>query len=284
MTSTCGVNDPVKGSPVMGSDEHHRLNKTKHQELLRERHELVKNILEKDPLSGKPWNILALHSKTVAREYILKWKPQMLHLVVDQSSKMGAVFDLTEVQRLGGRKFVLVGQLQSDVWTDPAAKNILKMSRNNQAIVDQVGGGTKTRVVTNDVTLADAVKCKDERRTRFAPNALVSLAVEESVDIQTKARAENNVVISHIYDETELHEVLSDHGSYIDDISGECLNPTLVKEARKEELRTFKEMGVYVYVKRSEVTPQAKAVGTRWLDSLKNGRMKARLVAQEFAK
>ena len=99
---------------------------------------------------------------------------------------MGAVFDLTEVQRLGGLKFVLVGQLQSDVWTDPAAKNILKMCRSKQVVVDQVGGGPKTRVVTNDVTLADAVKCKDERRTRLAPNALVSLAVEESVDIQIK--------------------------------------------------------------------------------------------------
>ena len=109
-------------------------------------------------------------------------------------------------------------------------------------------GGPKTRVVTNDVTLADAVKCKDERRTRLAPNALVSLAVEESMDIQTKASAENNVVINQIYDETELHALLGDHGSYIDDISGECLNPTLVKDARKEELRTFKEMGVYVYV------------------------------------
>ena len=73
--------------------------------------------------------------------------------------------------------------------------------------------GPKTRVVTNDVTLADAVKCKDERRTRLAPNALVSLAVEESVDIQIKARAENNVVINHTYDETELHEAPGDHGS-----------------------------------------------------------------------
>ena len=114
------------------SDEHHRLNKKKHRDLLRERHECVKSILVKD-----------LHSKTVARGYILKWKPQMLHLVLDQSSKMGAVFDLTEVQRLGGREFILVGQLQSDVWTDPAAKNILKMSRNNQVIVDQVGGGQR---------------------------------------------------------------------------------------------------------------------------------------------
>ena len=148
----------------------------------------MKNILVKDPLSGRPWNILALHSKTVAREYILKWKRQMLHLAVNQSSKMGAVFDLTEVQRLGGRKFVVVGQLQSDVWTDPAAKKILKMSRNNQAIADQVGGGgAKTRVVTNDVTLADAVKCNGERRTNLAPNALVSVAEEESVDILSKA-------------------------------------------------------------------------------------------------
>jgi len=90
---------------VMGSDEHHRLNKAKHQELLKERHELVKNILEKDPLSGKPWNICAKTSKKVAREFLQKWKPQMLHLEVSQGTKMGAVFDLVEVQRMAGRKF-----------------------------------------------------------------------------------------------------------------------------------------------------------------------------------
>ena len=78
------------------------------------------------------------------------------------------------------------------------------------------------------MTLADAVKCKGERRTNLAPNALVSLAVEESVDIQTKARLEHNVVLSHVYEETDLHELPGDHGSYIDDISGECLNPKLV--------------------------------------------------------
>ena len=72
-----------------------------------------------------------------------------------------------------GREFVLVGQLQSDVWSDPAAKKILKMCLNKQAVVDQVGGGPETRVVTNDVTLADAAKCKDGRRTRLAPNVLV---------------------------------------------------------------------------------------------------------------
>ena len=62
------------------------------------------------------------------------------------------------------------------------------------------------------------------------------------------------------------------------------MNPAQVKAARKDELKTFKEMEVYEYAKRSDVTAKGKVVGTRWLDSLKGGKMKARLVAQEFAK
>ena len=180
------------------------------------RHELVKNILEKDPLSGKPWNICAKTSRKVAREFLQKWKPQMLHLEVGHGTTMDAVLDLIEVQRTVGREFVLVGQLQSESWSAPAAEKILKMCLNTQVIVNQVGGGPKKRVITNDVILADAVKCKAERRTRLSPNVLVSLAVEESVDVQTKARAEKNVALYHTYNETELHEVLGDHGSYID--------------------------------------------------------------------
>ena len=57
--------------------------------------------------------------------------------------------------------------------------------------------GPKTRVVTNDVVLADAVKCKDGRRMRLAPNVVVSLAVEESMDVQNKSRAEKNVAMYH---------------------------------------------------------------------------------------
>jgi len=104
------------------------------------------------------------------------------------------------------------------------------------------------------------------------------------MDVQSKSRAEKNVAMYHAYDETELHEALGDHGSFIDDISGESLNPAQVKAARKDELKTFKEMEVYEYAKRSDVTAKGKVVGTRWLDSLKGGKMKARLVAQEFAK
>ena len=41
---------------------------------------------------------------------------------------------------------------------------------------------------------------------------------------------------------------------------------------------------MYEYAKRSDDTAKGKVVGTRWLDSLKGGKMKGRLVAQEFAK
>jgi hypothetical protein len=118
------------------------LNKVKYQECLKERHESAKNILEKDPHNGEPWNICAKKSRKVAKEYLQKWKPQMLHLEVSHGAKMEAALDLVEVQRLAGRKFVLVGQLQSSSWTAPAAKRILKMFDTTQVIVNsRVGRG-----------------------------------------------------------------------------------------------------------------------------------------------
>ena len=121
----------------------------------------------------------------------------MLHLEVGHGTKMDAVLDLIDVQRMAGRKFVLAGQLQSGSWSAPAARKILEMCLNTQVIVNQVGGGPKTRVVTNDVVLADSAKRKDGRRMRLAPNVVVSLAVEESMDVQNKSRAEKNVAMYH---------------------------------------------------------------------------------------
>ena len=61
---------------------------------------------------------------------------------------------------------------------------MLKMPQHMQLIVTgQVGGGLKTRVVTNDEVLSDALKYEDDRRRRLAPNVVVSLAVEESMDV-----------------------------------------------------------------------------------------------------
>ena len=69
----------------------------------------------------------------------------------------------------------------------------------------------------------------------------------------------------------------------IDDISGKELNSKAVKLARQLELRTFKDMEVYEYMRREEAASRGKTVGVRWVDSLKGTTVKSRLVAQEFA-
>ena len=56
--------------PGVKMDEVKLLNKAKCQERSKVRRELVKNILEKDPLSGEPWNICAKKSRKVATEYL----------------------------------------------------------------------------------------------------------------------------------------------------------------------------------------------------------------------
>ena len=75
----------------------------------------------------------------------------------------------------------------------------------------------------------------------------------------------------------------------VDDVSGEPLDPVLIKRARGEEMIGFREFGVYEYVLR-EVAARDKGgkfIGTRWVDTNKGSREKpqvrSRLVGQEFA-
>jgi len=83
----------------------------------------------------------------------------------------------------------------------------------------------------------------------------------------------------------ELHESQDSGWRYIDDNTGETLNKEKVRQARGEELKTFEEMGVYVYVKRevARADKSGKIVGVRWVDILKDSGVRSRLVAQEFA-
>ena len=84
----------------------------------------------------------------------------------------------------------------------------------------------------------------------------------------------------------DLHEVNEVDWSYIDDSTGKVIDSKLVEAARNEELRSFGEMGVYVYVKRevAKADKQGKMVGVRWVDIMKGDECRSRLVAQEFAK
>ena len=80
-----------------------------------------------------------------------------------------------------------------------------------------------------------------------------------------------------------LHDAEETEGVYIDDVNGGELSKEEVAEARKCELRTFRDMNVYTYVRREEAQSRGKIIGVRWVDSLKGGVVKSRLVAQEFA-
>ena len=52
-----------------------------------------------------------------------------------------------------------------------------------------------------------------------------------------------------------------------DDVSNQVLDPTLLKEARREEMKYFEKLGVYERVARSEQQRTGgKVIGTRWVD------------------
>ena len=73
-----------------------------------------------------------------------------------------------------------------------------------------------------------------------------------------------------------------------DNVSGVELDPELMKEARKLEMKFFKEMRVYTRVPRATHRMKGgQIIGVRWVDVNKGDSEKpdyrSRLVGQEFA-
>ena len=75
----------------------------------------------------------------------------------------------------------------------------------------------------------------------------------------------------------------------IDDVSGEPLDPSLIRKARQEEMRGFEERKVFHHVLRSvaRADPEGKFIGVRWVDVNKCTKevpkVRSRLLGQEFA-
>ena len=73
---------------------------------------------------------------------------------------------------------------------------------------------------------------------------------------------------------------------YLDDISGEALDPALARKARQEELDAFEERQVYKVVPRTSMPRRSSVVGVRWVEVNTGTKMKpkvrSRLVCQEF--
>ena len=55
-----------------------------------------------------------------------------------------------------------------------------------------------------------------------------------------------------------LHDAEETEGVYIDDVNGGELSMEEVAEARKCELRTFRDMNVYTYVRREELSLEGR--------------------------
>ena len=130
------------------------------------------------------------------------------------------------------------------------------------------------------------------RQAQVYPRALCR-AICEGVSAQKKMDCRNRVLIDAMSMEElyamgvdELHEDVEYEA--FDDVSGEPLEPGLVKAAGKKEFKYFVDMGVYEYAtiedccKITGIAP----IGTRWIDINKGDSKKvnyrSRLVAKEF--
>ena len=86
----------------------------------------------------------------------------------------------------------------------------------------------------------------------------------------------------------EVNDILKYHDGYefFDENSGEYLNPRLVVQACRDELKIFEDMKVYSYCKRSDVPENSKNIGVKWVHvnkgSEKDHIIRCRLVCQDF--
>ena len=86
----------------------------------------------------------------------------------------------------------------------------------------------------------------------------------------------------------ELHERHGEDIVAYDDLTGDELNPELMRQARMEEIAYFKKMGVYEKVSIDEAWRETgkSPIAVRWVDINKgdsiNHNYRSRLVAKEF--
>ena len=91
------------------------------------------------------------------------------------------------------------------------------------------------------------------------------------------------------WQETDHDEVEMDPDFATDDVTGEPLDPKLVREARKLEIKYVHEMKLYHKVLRSErIKAGCRPITTRWIDvnqgDTENKNYRSRLVAREIKK
>ena len=77
--------------------------------------------------------------------------------------------------------------------------------------------------------------------------------------------------------------VFGDDGWFVDDVTGMTLPREQVAEARKDEMKGFAVKQVYELRFRAECAAAGLIpIGVRWVDVLKKGKVRSRLVCQDF--
>jgi hypothetical protein len=95
-------------------------------------------------------------------------------------------------------------------------------------------------------------------------------------------------VVMKTDEEQGFEDKEEEYDEFWDDLSGEALDPEMVREARKEEMLEFVKHGVYIKVPIQECMRRTgkKPIGVRWVDINKGDKAKpdyrSRLVAKEI--
>ena len=84
-------------------------------------------------------------------------------------------------------------------------------------------------------------------------------------------------------DQNDENFTFSGDGYCVDDIRGGILPMDLVREGRKSEMEGFAARRVYeIRPRREAVAKGSKVIGVRWVDTMKAGKVRSRLVDQDF--
>ena len=217
---------------------------------------------------------------------------------------------MCEEQRKNNRLFVFEHPLGATSWKEECLDKLRReegvlqaiahQCQFNQRAVDPMGNEglvmKPTRFLTNSTAIQEklARKCQgDHSHVQLVGGRAKAAAVytEELVDaILDGYRIECTSRIFNLQDAMTalniegLHEEPEKEWYYIDDTTGEVLDMNMVRKARQEEMVTFEEMGVYIYVRRETAMKDSggKIIGVRWVDVKKGAGVRSRLVAQEF--
>ena len=90
--------------------------------------------------------------------------------------------------------------------------------------------------------------------------------VQKGCEVEVSKKNVDPKVLFNLQSAESLH--LDPKCCFVDDTTGQLLDPKATKEARELEMKTFKQMKVYEYVlKEIALTDKSgKIVGVRWVD------------------